>query len=274
MPVKAFLLTFITSAICLYASAQDKIIKKDGETIEANVSVINQQTVTFKRFDNPTGPEYSSPKGDVARIKYSNGTEDIFEDDNDRIGVKRKDMAKGGNNMHNDEAHLNKNIISFAPIAFTENGVGVGASIEHILDAKGVVNFYMPVYATFQRNSDTYTGTVNTYPMFYFMPGIKIYTNLNSSKKVKFSIGPSIVAGFGSGNLYNDNSISGIPTNATVSRFLLGATAIAGLNLFPTPHVYMGFEYGLGFCYMNNYGGTSQGYSALTQGSLKIGYRF
>jgi len=161
MRTKRWLLGIIIFFICLPAFAQDKIIKKNGEVIDAKVSVINQDNVVFKRFDNLEGPEYSIPKADVARIKYPNGTEDIFEDDNDKIGIKRHDMGKSNdNNMHN-EGGVARNIISVAPIAFTESGTGVGASIEHVLDPKGVVTFYMPVFAVFQRNTDAYSGAVN-----------------------------------------------------------------------------------------------------------------
>jgi hypothetical protein len=275
MYTKNILLVILSFVICLTAKAQDRVIKKNGEVIEAKVSVINQEFVVFKRADNLSGPEYSLPKADIAKIIYANGTEDIFEENNDKIGVKRTEVVGKKNNGMHDESGRNRNIVSLMPIAFTENGMGIGASIEHMLDTKGVVNFYMPVMATFNRRTNIYTGSVVTHPMFYFMPGIKVYTNPQSSKKAKFSIGPSLVAAFGTGDIMNENLYTtGVPTEGTVNRTLLGAMAIAGFNLFPSPHLYLGVEYGLGFCYVNNYGSVNQGFSALTQGSIKIGYRF
>jgi len=110
--------------------------------------------------------------------------------------------------------------------------------------------------------------------MFYLMPGIKVYTNLNSRKKIKFSIGPSLVLGAGTGNQSNENYYGPNYSTSTVNRFLLGAIGNIGLNLFPTPHLYLGAEFGLGFCYLNDYGSINNGFSGLTQFSLKIGYRF
>ena len=283
MRTKSLLLTIFALFIGLAAFAQDKIIKKNGEIIEAKVSIINQDNIVFKRFDNLDGPEYSIPKADVSRIKYKNGTEDIFEEDNDKIGVARRDMApantgnstvKGRHSMHDDERGLKPNIISLAPIAVTQDGVGIGASIEHSLDAKGVVNFYMPVFASFQRNYDNYTTSYTTAPMFYVMPGIKIYTNLNSSKKMKFSIGPSLVVGAGKTLLSNYDYNTGNTNTSTQNRFVLGGMANIGFNIFPTQHLYMGAEYGLGFAYLDQVAGATQGFSGLTQFSLKIGYRF
>ena len=176
--------------------------------------------------------------------------------------------------MHDDERGLKPNIISLAPIAVTQDGVGIGASIEHSLDAKGVVNFYMPVFASFQRNYDNYTNSYTTAPMFYVMPGIKIYTNLNSSKKMKFSIGPSLVVGAGKTLLSNYDYNTGNTNTSTQNRFVLGGMANIGFNIFPTQHLYMGAEYGLGFAYLDQVAGATQGFSGLTQFSLKIGYRF
>jgi len=108
------------------------------------------------------------------------------------------------------------------------------------------------------------------------MPGVKIYTNLNTRRKMKFSIGPSMVLGVGNGNPSNETFGNGQATytSNSVSRFQLGVMGNIGFNFFPTAHVYLGLDYGLGFCLINDYGGVSQGYTAIEQFSLKIGYRF
>ena len=79
------LLGFAFLILALQTNAQDRIYKKNGEIIEARVSGITPDVITFKRFENLEGPEYSIPKSDVLKIKYANGTSDIFEENNDKL---------------------------------------------------------------------------------------------------------------------------------------------------------------------------------------------
>ncbi|NSW93448.1 MAG: hypothetical protein HPY62_01935 [Bacteroidales bacterium] len=58
--------------------AQDLIIKKSGEEIKAKVLEIGIEGVTYKRYDNQSGPSYVVPKADISVIRYENGTEDVF----------------------------------------------------------------------------------------------------------------------------------------------------------------------------------------------------
>src|SRR4051812_37012238 len=80
------------------------------------------------------------------------------------------------------QSKYKRNILALAPIQFSENGVaGVGISYEHGLDKNSIVSFYVPVMAVLNTNNNNnyndYYGnrTTNTDPMFYVMPGIKIY---------------------------------------------------------------------------------------------------
>lgn len=58
--------------------AQDIIIRKDGSEVQANVLEVNPDQVKYKRFDNQDGPVYSEYKSRILKIKYANGSEDIF----------------------------------------------------------------------------------------------------------------------------------------------------------------------------------------------------
>jgi hypothetical protein len=163
-------------------------------------------------------------------------------------------------------------ILALAPVQLTENGFGIGVSWERNLDRYGWVTFQVPAILTFNMANDKITGEAKNDLMFYFMPGIKIYTNLNSPSLTKFAVGPSIVLGAGRGTVlpaYAYNSYS-----EKESRFLLGAMGNVSANLFPAPHLYLGAEYGLGFSYINTYGGVNKGVGFLTQLSLKIGYTY
>ena len=256
-------ITFLLIAVT--AMAQDKIIKKNGETINAKISLINADIIVFKRFDNPDGPEYTIPKGDVAKIKYANGTSDIFEENNDRIGVE-----KGKENIKSyNEAARNKNILGFAPLIFTEHGWGVGINWEHSLDKQGWVTINVPAEITWDF---TPPDGVKKDPLFYLMPGIKVYPNLNGSSKSKFSVGPSLVFALGMGtpsaaNYYGENQYH-------ETHMMMGAMAVIGTNLFPTEHTYLGAEFGLGYSYFNQYNGNADPTTVLLQISLKCGYKY
>ena len=80
---KLFLRKVVAIAICLAGSitinAQDIIILRDGDDIQAVVQEVGVDDVTFKRFDNQNGPNYRLNKADIFMIRYENGSKDVFE---------------------------------------------------------------------------------------------------------------------------------------------------------------------------------------------------
>jgi hypothetical protein len=58
----------------------DVIIQKNGKEIKVKVTEINPVTIKYKNCDEPSGQELSIRKSEVLRVKYSNGTEEIFPD--------------------------------------------------------------------------------------------------------------------------------------------------------------------------------------------------
>lgn len=58
--------------------AQDIIMQKDGSEIEAKVIKINDAEITYKKWSNPDGPEYTVSKSKIFLIKYANGEKDII----------------------------------------------------------------------------------------------------------------------------------------------------------------------------------------------------
>ena len=57
-------------------SAQDIIMKKDADEIEAKVTKVGRSDIEYKRWDNPDGPTYTIPVGEDFIIKYENGRTD------------------------------------------------------------------------------------------------------------------------------------------------------------------------------------------------------
>lgn len=69
---------FILAAALLFATAfnalaDDIITRINGEAIKARVLEINDNSVRFKRMDNPKGPDYVLPLSEIKSIQYDNG---------------------------------------------------------------------------------------------------------------------------------------------------------------------------------------------------------
>jgi len=73
---KVILLGLFFLSVNLFA--QDFIILKNGDEIEAKVLEINKTQIDYKKFSNPTGPTYHLNKSEIFMIKYASGDKDIF----------------------------------------------------------------------------------------------------------------------------------------------------------------------------------------------------
>lgn len=58
--------------------AQDVIVMKDGSTVLAKVLKITKTEVTYKKYNNLQGPEYTMSISDIVSINYENGTKEDF----------------------------------------------------------------------------------------------------------------------------------------------------------------------------------------------------
>ncbi|MCM1176987.1 MAG: hypothetical protein NC308_11630 [Clostridium sp.] len=72
-------LAALTFIICSYAlKAQDIITMRDYSIVEAQVSEITDDTVTYMRKDLPDGPVFKASTCDIVSIKFANGTLQYF----------------------------------------------------------------------------------------------------------------------------------------------------------------------------------------------------
>ena len=258
--------------------AQDKIYKTSGDLIEAKIKSIGTKTVTYLRFDNQSGPEYTIGKNEVEKIVYQNGNVDVFDDIRPHRPSLHHRVAADGAPI--EKINYKSNVLALAPLQFSENGLGAGLSYERALDKNGVISFYLPVILTMDLNNGTYydntTGTYkngNNDMMFYAMPGIKIYPT-GCYGIVRYAVGPSLVMATGQKSSVVDDPAGLGLSYQTQSHFLLGMIVNNSLNINPSPRINLGLELGLGFSYMNRINGLNQDTEFLAQGSFKIGYRF
>ncbi|MCD6011271.1 MAG: hypothetical protein K0Q79_1133 [Flavipsychrobacter sp.] len=259
------------------AYAQDKIHKRDGEVIDAKVKNVGTKTITYSRFDNQSGPEYTILKHDVLKIKYEGGSEEAFESMGRHRGPSRMWDASDGNGMA--KVNYGRNLIALAPLQFTDNGLGFSLSYNRALDKDAIISFYLPVIATFKLNSGSYLNTAtNTYVnghqdmMFYVMPGVLLYPG-GSLGKVRYGIGPSLVYASGErSSVLTD--VWGYTYEKISSHTMLGIVLNNSLNINPSEHIYLGLEFGFGFTYLNRIDGINNDTRGLVQGGFKLGYRF
>jgi hypothetical protein len=61
--------------------SQDILMLKNGDEVKAKVLEINTTSVVYKKWDNQSGPTYTSAKSEIFKIKYTNGTQDVFKMD-------------------------------------------------------------------------------------------------------------------------------------------------------------------------------------------------
>jgi len=74
--------------------SQDVITLHNGEDISANVLEITDSDIVYKKHENPDGPKYTMTKDNIFRIKYKNGSIDVFEK-----GAEPVEEANKGNGM-------------------------------------------------------------------------------------------------------------------------------------------------------------------------------
>ena len=77
--MKRKLLAYLFLFFISYAlSAQDTILKTNGDEIQVKVTDIGISEVKYHRFDNLTGPVYTLNKSEIVKITYEDGSQDVF----------------------------------------------------------------------------------------------------------------------------------------------------------------------------------------------------
>jgi hypothetical protein len=80
--IRARLLLFVMliSAPCVAQDRKnDLIVKRDSSKVLCRVLVVNDQTIQYKKANDPDGPLFNILKSDIARIVYGNGETEIFQ---------------------------------------------------------------------------------------------------------------------------------------------------------------------------------------------------
>lgn len=285
---KLLLITFLTG-YAYASSAQDLIIKNNGEDEQAKVKEVGPKTITYKRWDNLNGPDFIIPKAEVKSIVYENGKEDVFTNG----GFTTRSSSRFA-----EVSEYGKNIVALAPIWITNTGVvGLGFSYERFIDKKNIFSVILPVAYSFNStNAITITyynsGENRNSTMLWMYPGAKFYVGSKNEGRVSYAVGLSAVIGSGKVKediyVYNSQTMTQEYTTIENKITLGGVMLNNSVNIQPSKNIYLGIEFGIGIPYAVN---ESMNYNQMLQNgyytdtpystdmpllkfNFKVGYRF
>lgn len=67
------------SLAAINVAAQDIIVMRNGDEVEAKVTKVGTNEVEYHKWSNQDGPVYSVAKSEVFMLKYKNVEKDVFE---------------------------------------------------------------------------------------------------------------------------------------------------------------------------------------------------
>ena len=76
--LKYIRLILILLVLTHIAGAQDLIIFSNVDEILAKVTIIEEEVINYKKFNNLSGPSYMADMSKLYMIKFENGTKEVF----------------------------------------------------------------------------------------------------------------------------------------------------------------------------------------------------
>lgn len=148
--------------------AQDVIVTKQSERIDATILEVSDSEVRYKRQNNPTGPTFTLVTSKIATILYANGEVQTFEEVSDGHS-RTRDMNESPN-------HLYRGL---------ELGLSAGANI--YFSSLGNSAGFIGTASIGRRFNETLYGGVSvgyipTAEMMSFLAVVRTYIPLNGSR--------------------------------------------------------------------------------------------
>lgn len=69
------------------ASAQDVIVKRNGEELQCKILEVSKNEVKYKRWTNQDGPSFAEKKSEIFMIKYENGEKEVVAYESPALAV-------------------------------------------------------------------------------------------------------------------------------------------------------------------------------------------
>lgn len=112
--MKRIVIMLLVVASTLLATAQDVIFLGANDSIVAKVLSVGTSEITYKKWSNIEGPDYSISINQIAAIRYANGTYDFFNRNNTNSpqetspSVNKMQLTRSGNTYYYGNQIMNK----------------------------------------------------------------------------------------------------------------------------------------------------------------------
>ena len=91
--LKGLLFLLMTFGV-LSVSAQDVIVRRDGDELQCKILEVSKNEVRYKRWTNQEGPAFTEKKSDIFMIKYENGEKDVMNNGTPALEAPSADLSK------------------------------------------------------------------------------------------------------------------------------------------------------------------------------------
>lgn len=112
--MKRIVIMLLVVASTLLATAQDVIFLGANDSIVAKVLSVGTSEITYKKWSNLEGPDYSISVNQIAAIRYANGTYDFFNSKNTSSqqetssSANKMQLTRSGNTYYYGNQVMNK----------------------------------------------------------------------------------------------------------------------------------------------------------------------
>jgi hypothetical protein len=174
------LFLFLLLLLPKFFFAQDVIVMRSGEEIQAKILEVNETEVKYKKFDYQDGPTFIVSKSKIFMIKYADGSKDVFSETPTENQASKKDSTYGSNILSTNFFPIFLGDISFAyehigkrgklglripfyipVVAKTTNQLGGAFDFKFYLGKQRGAQYYLgPSIAAYVWNQNTFVGGI------------------------------------------------------------------------------------------------------------------
>lgn len=252
--MKKLLLLVVCVLTISSIKAQDLIVLQTAEEIQAKVTAITEDTVTYKRWSNLEGPTYTIAKSKIFYIKYQNGEKDIFSANTPSQSNK---TLKTQEVIATTTKHTNKSIPvkfqGYATLGTIFTADGAGPTLDLTFGAKIYDHFYIGIATGFHSCFTPYE--------YYYQVGFNVYRTSGTTFDAYIPIGVNMKGYLTKGRKVNPY------INCSLGGFIGVSDTLDGINGF---HCQVGagievkrFTFGIGYNGLVKGGTVSCGYVQL-----------
>ena len=298
--MKKFLLVLVaTMGVSLSAVAQDVIVLKNAEEVQAKVESVGVQEVIYRKWENVEGPTYTLPKSDILFVKYANGQKDVFS--NQQTSSRRKaNQSKSVANPQNTQESFDGKLEGYAyadlgleksnehfSVGIPTFGVSLGSRISKYLYIGGGIGWRNSFSVDKRVNVSHYIDDAHTtetcdYARTYWGNQINITADLKAYIPTKCGLYPRFDFSFGpavSGSYYDYRWSCGTPFEpASEYKCFVGLYTSLGVGFD-----YRRLSFGVGFQTAFGSGSVTESYGDMIittsgpgvySGYVRLGFRF